>query len=515
MSDPQENLNVQNKRKDEGVYAKFLEQILDHLPTPVYVKDHDAKFVFSNRAHDELIGKTETELIGKSDADFYPAETAATFLANDRGVITSGITSDVVELANSPEGLTMPVLSRKARMVLGDGSAYMVGMNFDLTEVKKREEQYRALAETVPVGVIQFEENGSVSFANPLLLAMFDFGEDEYIFAKFLAALGNAAGFPGEASRQECELKDRKGQLRRVLVISSGWLYLSKLGKRSAIVSVVDISENAELKRINDEVLRLNLDLAASMQQLRDVQEALVKKGRMEQMGQLTATIAHELRNPMGAIRTAAFVVERRLKGKGMDVEQQLQRINNGIIRCDAIITQLLDFSRTKKIIAQPADLDAWLEATVAEEAKRFSPSLTITCVLTLNGLLVPFDQDRMRRAVVNLMSNAAEALVGMGDTPLATANGPPTIEIKTSSVDAFAIISVTDNGPGMNTEILSKVREPLFTTKSFGTGLGVPAIEQIARQHGGSLDIISSAGQGACFSLRLPLNEQTVEEAA
>jgi len=503
------------KRRSAGVNVEFLAQMLDDLPAPIYAKDAQARFVFSNRSHDEMIGRTEAELIGKSDADFYPAETAAKFLTHDRLVIETGNVAIVEELANSSDGQARPVLSRKARMILPDGEAYLVGMNFDLSEIKKREEQYRALAETVPVGVIQFEEDGTVSFANPLLLATFDLGEDDFTLASFLRALGNPSGFPGQASREEFELFDRKGHARRVLVISSGWLLLSKGGKRSAIVSVVDTSENAELKRINDEVSRLNNELAASMQQLRDAQEALVKKGRMEQMGQLTATIAHELRNPMGTIRTAAFVIERKLKDKGMGVEQQLQRINNGISRCDSIITQLLDFSRTKKVVTQLADLDAWLENTVEEEAKRVSSCVTITCSLGLSGRHVPFDQARLQRAIVNLISNAAEAMVGNGNTPLPNSSAEPKIEVKTFIDGDSIIISVSDNGPGMNEEVLAKVREPLFTTKSFGTGLGVPAIEQITAQHGGKLDIYSKPGDGACFVLRLPLAVQSSEEAA
>ncbi len=506
---------TKSNRRGTEIDVEFLTQVLDHLPAPIYVKDSEARFVFSNRSHDELIGRAEADLLGKSDADFYPPETAVGFLANDRHVIETGEVSTIEELANSKGAVTKPVLSRKARLLSAEGKAYLVGMNFDMTEIKKREEQYRALAETVPVGVIQFEENGTVSFVNHLLSATFDIGEGDFSLGKFLTALGNPIGFPGQASRQECEMQDRNGKARRVLVISSGWLYLSKYGKRSAIVSVVDISENIELKRINDEILRLNHELAASMQQLRDAQEALVKKGRMEQMGQLTATIAHELRNPMGTIRTAAFVVERKLKDKGTGVEQQLQRINNGIMRCDAIITQLLDFSRTKKVVAELHDLDAWLENAVSEEAKRIASCVTITCSFGLAGQHVPFDQSRMLRAIVNLIANAAEAMVGNGNVPLPGCDANPKIEVKTFIDNGFSIISVSDNGPGMTDDILAKVREPLFTTKSFGTGLGIPAIEQIAVQHGGNLDIYSNPGKGACFVLRLPLIAQTVEEAA
>jgi signal transduction histidine kinase len=120
-----------------------------------------------------------------------------------------------------------------------------------------------------------------------------------------------------------------------------------------------------------------------------------------------------------------------------------------------------------------------------------------------------------LQRAIINLISNASEAMVGNGDKPLMISGVEPRIEVATAIEGDFAIISVTDNGPGMSAEVLAKTREPLFTTKSFGTGLGVPAIEQIAHQHGGELQITSQPGEGARFVLRLPLVQQIADEAA
>jgi signal transduction histidine kinase len=93
------------------------------------------------------------------------------------------------------------------------------------------------------------------------------------------------------------------------------------------------------------------------MKRLKEAQDELVKKGRMEQLGQLTATVAHELRNPLGAVRTSAFLLERKIKGKGLDVEAQIERINKGIVRCDNIITQLLDFSSAHRLLQVLVDL--------------------------------------------------------------------------------------------------------------------------------------------------------------
>ena len=504
------------KEKRESVLsADVLLQILDNLPTSIFVKDEQLRFVFSNKIHCELIGKPEFELLGKSDGDFYPETEAKGFIANDRRVIDNDEIVRTEEVASRNDGMSKIVLTRKARMHGVDGKTYLIGTNSDLTEIKKREEQYRALAETVPVGVVQVEEDGRLSFSNPLLLAYLQADTDSLTHQKLASALGKTVDvFPGEASRFEYTLQHADGSERRVLVISSGWLILAKGKNRSAIVSIVDVSENTELKRINEEILRLNQELASNMKKLEEAQDALVKKGRMEQMGQLTATIAHELRNPLGAVRTSVFLIERKLKDKGLGVEPQLVRINNGIVRCDNIITQLLDFSRTRNVRCELGNLDQWLEAVVEEESKKLSAALQITCDFGVGEKLVPFDGARLQRAIVNLLSNAAEAMLGNSDAAPIVATSRPEIYVSTSLNAKEFAIRIADNGPGISAELLAKIREPLFTTKSFGTGLGLPAIEQIAAQHGGRLDISSEVGKGSEFTLYLPL-VLSIEEAA
>lgn len=287
-----------------------------------------------------------------------------------------------------------------------------------------------------------------------------------------------------------------------------------ELARREA----VDARSEAEalansISTINEDVVRMNHELAENMGKLKNAQDELVKKGRMEQMGQLTATIAHELRNPLGAVRTSAFLIERKIRDKGLGVEPQLARINNGITRCDNIITQLLDFSRTKQLSARADDLDQWLAKTIEEEAKSLPSAVEIQCNLGLDGLQVPFDPSRLQRAIINLVSNASEAMVGNGEDVARFTVANPVITICSQALGNFALITVADNGPGISPEDLLKIREPLFTTKSFGTGLGIPAVEQIATQHGGALEISSELGKGAAFTIKIPLTRS--EEVA
>ena len=103
-----------------------------------------------------------------------------------------------------------------------------------------------------------------------------------------------------------------------------------------------------EIQNVNSEMGTLNRQLNENITKLREAQDEALRKGKMAQLGNLTATVAHELRNPLSTVRTSTYLLARKIKDKGLGVEPQLQRINNGVIRCDNIITQLLDFSRTK-----------------------------------------------------------------------------------------------------------------------------------------------------------------------
>lgn len=494
---------------DTDLSTQILYEILDQLPTPVFVKDDQLRFIFSNKAHCDMVGKEASALRGLSDHDIHAPELAHGFVHNDLSVLKSEQPLVCEEQVRYADGVLRYVLSRKAKYVTADGKVLLIGTNSELTQLKKREAQNRAITETIPVGVMQVEEDGRISFANPLLYSYFNRDRDELSIADICATIGKTIKeFPGETSRFECEVSSAVDSKRRLLLISSGWLKLGTSEKRSAIVSAVDVSENVELKRINDEISRLNHELANNMKLLRDAQDALVKKGRLEQMGHLTATIAHELRNPLGAVRTSAFVMEKRLKNSGLDLDAQFARIKNGVTRCDNIIAQLLDFSRGKQLDCKLLNLDDWLSRIVEEEAARLPANVSIQCWLGLGGLHVSFDPGRLQRAILNLISNASEAMVGLDGSSVKSDMPEATITLMTRVDGGLVHIKVSDNGPGMSSEIINKIREPLFTTKSFGTGLGVPVIEQVAAQHGGSLLIESDLGVGSTFTLRLPVYE-------
>ncbi|MEO9167450.1 MAG: ATP-binding protein [Aestuariivirga sp.] len=271
-------------------------------------------------------------------------------------------------------------------------------------------------------------------------------------------------------------------------------------------------AERTQSQMMNDEIAGLNVNLASKVDELEQAQNELLRKSRFEQLGQLTATIAHEIRNPMGAIRTSAFIIGKKIGANDSTITAQVQRINIGVARCDKIISQLLDYSRTKKIDAAAGDLDTWISDMLNEEVEHVSPKVHFICDLGIGERMVSFDPTRMRRALMNLINNGVDAMLAAGETADKT---QPQISIITRIENGFATITVKDNGPGIAPENMKKIFEPLFTTKGFGTGLGLPAVVQIAEQHGGKLEVSSTVGDGATFKMYLALDSSKVTLAA
>jgi signal transduction histidine kinase len=234
---------------------------------------------------------------------------------------------------------------------------------------------------------------------------------------------------------------------------------------------------------------------------LTEAQDDIVRKGKMAQLGNLVATVAHELRNPLGGVRTTSFTLRRKLKDSPIDVSVQLDRIESGVTRCDNIISQLLDFSRSQPLNSSKVDLNNWLQSLLEEEVPKLPEKIQVKCILSEEPVSVAADLERLRRGVINLLSNAAEALMSKN----ADSSIVPEITVEIGEYARGIELSVSDNGPGIPDEIKTKIGEPLFTTKSFGTGLGIAAIRKIAELHGGGLDIASEVGKGSKFTIWFP----------
>jgi signal transduction histidine kinase len=234
----------------------------------------------------------------------------------------------------------------------------------------------------------------------------------------------------------------------------------------------------------------------------------LVQQERLSALGQLTATVAHELRNPLSAIRNTVYTFRELAASKDLNLDRPIERIERSITRCDRIISELLDFTRVRELHKSVASFDKWLDEVLNDQ--KLPSGITLVRNLSAPGHAIAFDGERMRQVVLNIIDNATQA---MSAADKADRNGR--IVVTTAArLNAFELV-IADNGPGIPEENLAKVFEPLFSTKSFGTGLGLPMVKQAIEQHGGTVDIVSTKDKGTKVTIRLPHGDAQTDEVA
>ena len=280
-------------------------------------------------------------------------------------------------------------------------------------------------------------------------------------------------------------------------------------GRRFVISMAMDVTER---RMAHDELERRVEERTA---ELRAAQADLLRQERLATLGQLTATVSHELRNPLGVIRTSSFIARDDMNGATPRVRRALERIDRSVIRCDRIIDELLDFTRISGLDPEPTPIDTWLDGTLKEQA--LPAEITLRQDLGLAETMVPFDRDRFRRAIINVFDNACQAMtreIGPEVGPEAADAKNSVLSVTTQRKNGRVEVIFEDRGPGIPADVLPKIFEPLFSTKGFGVGLGLPVVKQIMEQHGGGIEIDGAGASGTRVCLWLsaerPIQPQT-----
>jgi len=252
-----------------------------------------------------------------------------------------------------------------------------------------------------------------------------------------------------------------------------------------------------------DEVGELAKAVAKMSHDLQSMTNKMARTERLSTLGQVAGTISHELRNPLGTIRTSVFNLRERL-GDGADVhERTLARIERNIVRCNKIVGSLLDFVRQRGLKCEVVKIDAWL-AEALDELEVPAP-VEMRRNLTSDAE-VSIDQERLRRAVINVYDNACQAM--LDDKAEAGSEKELVLTVSSRLAGERVEIEFQDSGTGIDDAGLEKMFEPLYSTKSFGVGLGLPTVQQIMEQHGGGVDIASVQGEGMRVVLWLAMDK-------
>lgn len=262
-----------------------------------------------------------------------------------------------------------------------------------------------------------------------------------------------------------------------------------------------DITERrateAELERYRGQLEELVRERTS---QLEAAQDELVAKERLAVLGQLTATVSHELRNPLGTVKNAIYLLGK-IKGEGdaNKIDKAIELADRNVKRCDGIINELLDFTRQQDSIHEEIVLGKWLQEILDEQTLPDDIELQNNLP---KDVVVSGDPERLRRAFINVFFNGVQAFAGQD-----VSNKVLSIDLVTSD-DKIQII-VADNGSGIPDDVLGRIFEPMFSTKNFGVGLGMSIVKNIMEEHGGGVELESSPGKGTSVSLWLPRRQE------
>jgi signal transduction histidine kinase len=216
---------------------------------------------------------------------------------------------------------------------------------------------------------------------------------------------------------------------------------------------------------------------------------AFRRADRLAALGQLSAGLAHELRNPLGTIKASAEMLTRNLPAGNELAAEMASFISSEVDRTNSLVTRFLDFARPLSLRKELSDVTKTIGRAI-QQVKRENPNAIVATQYAPDLEPVSIDAEMMERVFYNLILNAVQA---------SPEGQPVTVRASHGSVE------VVDQGSGIAKEHTESIFNPFFTTKPAGTGLGLPIVAKIVDEHGGKLTVESESGKGTAFRILLP----------
>jgi len=257
------------------------------------------------------------------------------------------------------------------------------------------------------------------------------------------------------------------------------------------------VSEN---RRQAERYRRLAEELAETNRRLEQAQEEARRSERLAALGQMTAGLAHEIRNPLAVIRGSAETLTRRLQSADPLTTEVAGYISSEVNRLNTVVTRFLNFARPLKLEKGPAEIPPLLDRALKVASERW-PDAKVEVARQYSEALpkMVVDADLCEQAFANLVLNAYEAMRDTG--------GRLTVTVAAARSDGRrgVQIDIEDTGPGVPAELREQIFNPFFTTKKEGVGLGLSLVSKIIDDHRGWIRVASEPGKGACFRVFLP----------
>ena len=512
--------DITEKKKAEKALEESehrFQAIIENMAKVVYLKDLEGKYLLLNRHYEFMVNLSREQVIGKTDYDIFPPEIAARFNESDIKAIQTKSTVELEEVVSLEDGdhvfvtVKFPLLN-----TLGEPYA-LCGIATEITEIKQAqealresEEKYRILFEATGTATFVIEEDMTFSLVNDDFKTRFGYSTGELIGRKWTEIV----------PKEDLERLEEYHRLRRVdpdavptnyhlrLIDSQGSLrdILISIelipGTKKSIGALTDISE---LKQAQQALRELNEQLEARVEErtkeLKEAQERLIDTERLAVLGHFSGSISHELRNPLGVIDSSAYYMMEKLKDtEGIEpkVIQHLERIKDQVRYSTAIIESLLNLTRMEEPRKERFDLVKSIK-DILTSSERLRGVKVVRDIPDEN-VFVQGDSEQLRMVFENIIKNAMDAMDAM--------EGRGQISIGMARKEEKTVeVSFEDTGSGIEPENMSRVFQPLFSTKVKGIGFGLSISKQIVEKHKGEIEVKSELGKGARFVVRLPVS--------
>ncbi|MFC4769558.1 PAS domain S-box protein [Effusibacillus consociatus] len=463
----------------------FLRKIIDMNPNFIYAKDWEGKFILANLSLAKLYGTTPEQLLGKSEADLNPnREEVLKNLQEDREVMKSfqkKFTPE--ETFIDPQGNVRWVQTAKIP-IISSNRKQILCVSTDITERKQIEEalteaetKYRSLVEGSLVGVYIYQ-NGRFSYVNPRYAEIFGYTQQEILEMDVMdLLLPDDRPLAAEYFQKSVggEMKSMRYQVRGV--------------KKDRTVIETEVYGSTTVYKGIPAIIGTLLDITEH----KKTEELLRKSDKLSVVGELAAGVAHEIRNPLTALK--GFV--QLLQAKIDDNEKYFTIMLSELERIELIVNEFLVLAKPQAMNFQQKDVRVLLRSIVALlETQAILNNVQIKNSFEPDIPLIKCEENQLKQVFLNVLKNSIEAMPHGGNIE---------IRIQMQEQDKV-LIRFIDQGCGIPEERIQRLGEPFYTTKEKGTGLGLMISYKIIEAHKGSIQIESELNKGTCVNIVLPV---------
>jgi len=393
----------------------------------------------------------------------------------------------------------------------------MIGTMNDITKrkeseraLRKSEEKYRALVEGANSIILRMDEKGNVVFVNDFAQKFFGYHIDDIVGKSVVGTIVPLTDDSGRDLKRMiddiCIHPDRYALNENQNIRKNGskmWVAwtnkvtVNDLGQKEVLCIGADVTQR---KQAEQKLESMFLDLQKVHKQLKQTQQQLLQSEKMAAIGQLSAGVAHEVKNPLSIILLSAGVLEDKIKKLGEGGKKHLKMITDAAERANKVVVDLLNFSRYSEIELIEVSLHEALKSIISLAQNTFKgKDISFNMNFSAREIIVQADRILLEQIFFNLFANAIDSIDSKGE-----------IVITTSILDGEkeAVIEVQDTGSGMSREVQKKIFEPFYTTKEQGkgTGLGLSTVYMILERHGGKISVESEVGSGSNFFVTFPV---------